>query len=815
MTSINKHYLESLGISKESVKGLSMAYNAIAKQERQINAELADALSIRAIAQEKEQEIAESLGLGLQNNQSSQWNSHFNCYQMTAQLEDKGSPTTTPEGLAYFTADGREIKTSIQLSASNTNFNPDDINTMFQDSKAAAMALAADLPRETQKQKYLKAIERVYAEFATEPGTMVRVYTPDSLGKKFGFVPPKFMDDSIEKIRKDFYEGIVRIEKNNVTDITNRTHKLNNLFINRLALEMARAKNNDATYVPESAKHLTHYVKMIRNKDIELHASKRRPILVNIYPCGVNQWIMRTYKPNSDEPSTRRQLEMGMFSNDLSGEIELIKKNADGTFQRIPVPAGKDRRSSSIAVLTHFKNKKEHDIELEKVYAAFKNMVIQYARDELIESVNAGKPISLDIVIKEAYITLLSPIKGHLAFSALPGVLTHENEYSQLKFTHKCLERIASETLKFSTQDQDYIMDHTQIKDEDRPLLQSINITHRSYFSNYIVNKYLGIHLEKFDLGTFSASLKNRIFSYKKPKNYRHFIKGNKTRQQAIIEFIKQDLFASANVQEQLIDMLKVNPIQDRTAFEILLKDKNIRGNLRILLETYLDIEKYFHGDSTGISKSRLVASYIMAAEDAILADILGYTAHHTCKSGIDRTGLLALIKEARLPVKWTPNAEQEFIQRLLTALQLGNSREIKTMNDPAARGLQIPTSVMTGHDEETAEIEQFLKDQNFNMLGKSKKHLFGKVTDDSFRDAKASARQADATPVITKPSRPPVQAKPPTPKSVVFTPKPPPPAELKKTESEKKGVSTELDAIRAKLRVVNPDKPRFPLDKT
>lgn len=840
---INQRYLNNLGVSDDlSRKGLINAYNALFKTEQDINSELLDVLGLSTIAVKKELEIASSLGLGLQNNQSAHWNRYFNCYEMTAQLEDKGFPTITPEGQAYFTADGRNIKTSIQLSASNTNFNPNDVKTMFEDAYAAARELATSIPQETQKQKYLDAIARVYAEFATEPGTMIRVRTPASFSKKLGLEPDEFAMDSVDKIMKDFYDGILRRKKDNVIDITHRTQKLNNSFINRLAMEIARAQKNEPDYIPENSKQLTELVKLIRNKEIELNASKRRPILVNIYPTGANQWIMRTYIPNSDEPSTLRKLERGMFSNDWNGEVELITKYANGTFQRSKVFASKDRRSSSIAVLTHTKNKKEHDIEFQKVYTAFKNMVVQYARDELIASLNAGNPIPAELIIKEAYITLLSPIKGHVGFANLPGIFTNENEYSQLQFTRKCLESIALETLTFSPQDREYIETHSKIKPTDIHKLEGIKIKHRSYFSNYIVNKYLGVHLEKLDRPSLSLNKEDYSISYKKPKNYRYFIEGNYARQQDIIEFIKKDRYASAEVQKKLIAMLAENPIKDRVAFEDLIKDNSIIVDLRILLETYLNIEKYFHGESTGISRSRLVASYIMAAEDAVLADILGYTAHHTCKSGIDRTGLLSLIKEARLPAKLDAEAEEEFIQRLLTALKLGNSREIKTMNDPAARGLQIPSSVMDGHDEEIAELEQFLKDQNFNMIGKSKKNNF-KVTETSFRDAKDSMQRADAAsalipPKTSVPAKPPVNAATRQPPPLPLTAKPKPTIsfmqqqlpksntnlqgailqarkELKKSDEHKQVDASSQNAFKqVKLRVVNPENPRFPPTK-
>lgn len=764
---INEQYLNSLGISDlKSRKGLISAYNALFKREEDINTELAEVLAISEIAQQKEAEIARSLGLELQKNQATSWNNYFKRYEMTAQLEDKNSPTQRHNGQTYFTYDGREIKTSIHLSASNTNFNPDHINAIFEDAYTAAHALMTD-------KRYLKAIARVHAEFAKD----------------------------IKKIMHDFDDGNKRGISDIVIDITDRTRKANNLFVNRLAIELARAQKNEPAYIPKEIQELKTFVDKIRDKEKELNANKRRPIIVKIYPSGPNEWLMITNTPNSDEPSTRRTLERGMFSNDFSGEIELITKMPNGEFQRSKVRAGKDRRSSSIAILKHIKDKQEFEQEFQKIYPVFKNLIVQYARDELVASLNAGKSIPSEIVTKEAYITLLSPIVGHINRDGLPDVLTIENEYSQLKFTERCLEEISRETLNFTDpQDLNYIATHAKIAPSDIQRLQTIQIKHRSYFRNYMVNKYLGVHLEKFDRPTVSVRTEKKMLEYKESKNYRYFKRGNCNCKEDIIAFIKRDRYVSATVQRELIAILSRAPlvnVTDRRALENLIENNSVMGNLRDLLEVYLDIEKFHHKDPTGISQTRLAAGYIMATEEAVLADILGYTPHHTCKSGIDRTGLLALIKEARLPAELDPNAEAEFIERLLAALQHGNSREIKHINDPNAQGLQIPATVLKGYvsDVDSAKMEKFMTNQNFEQLGKIKKHIY-KVTDPGLKAAIASVQQADELFAIT--SSLDQKHKP-----VVFTPTMP-------TGQN----NNEIQKILAALKNINPENPRFPPTK-
>jgi hypothetical protein len=716
--------------NEDAKKSLELAYRYMKTEDGEqvsdeyITHELKEAVVVMEAAKKEAEEQAKLLGVALVEGQdglplfTQTWNQYHQCIELTATIAGNPDPNS-------FSYEGRQIKISIQLSASNTNFSPDDIDTMFEDVYKAAQDL-------NNNDNYLVSIKQIYEQFKT-----IGVLCPD--------------EDSIEKLKQDYAEQLAN-NTINLDEIRERCTNLMRLFNEQLALAQLRVEINNPTYMPSDIKELKPYIVKIKKQAIENTSKQRRPIIINAYrqrqnentPPGHANYNMRIYKPNSDTPSTQRDLAGGTFSNDWNGTLKNVVVVGHSHIPEDGITlVEEDRRSSSIAKL----HGSIEDIrDKEEVYEAFKKLVIQYARDEIIAKLNAGEELPKELIIKEAYITLLSPFITKAAAHNLPvgamAIFKAENEDSQLAYTRYCLERISEEKqLKFSEADIQFIIEHTH-KSIIIPYvksLEAIEIKHRSYFCNYMVNSVGGLfRTEKLDWGN---------------KNYKYFVDGNLQRREYILEYFKENLPKVNNTNAQYLlnelDALIGKDSRNPCSIEQLQKIKKLidwdisqiglqlnvnielAANIKQVFQLYITIEAYFAG-SKELSNSRIAASYLASALDAQLATLLGFTPHHTCKSGIDRTGLQATIKEALLTdpadILEEKNAD-ELLQRIYIGLQHGSGRAIKVSNNPGARGLQIPATVLWGHRDingkDSDQIVNFLKEQQFDRMGKMAKAIY------------------------------------------------------------------------------------------
>ncbi len=567
--------------------------------DAQIQADLEESLRLRDIAQKKAQEISAQLGIPVANPQkpfAQTWDPYKKEIKLSAKLAGAAGTNLQKQDAPDFDYAGRTIETHIQNVASNSDFNPENIMESFDSIFQAASALAPQAPG--KRQEYMRAIESIRQEFIngieySMPQSKKKIILDlvkknnSSMDLKAQLASSKksqVLRDSVETIRADLSKHLAKEYQSgkDLQQILKRYEVFNKLFIGRLAIALEQAKGTNLSKADASDQDkYKAYVKQIQDKQIEIVSNTKRPILVNVYKqeiadpqADTSSYIVVTHTPNSDVSSANRSLAQLMFSNDWTVTVERVdlKKNVDGTYTETKKLLKTYIRSSSIARITygyaseHRKDKKlaeqQTKDEFKQVYTAFRKLVVQYAREDLIRKINTlaqeqpGHEISIDelianntLNIKEAYLTLLSPIVSKetgIAFTSRLGkaVTTktiYENEAAQLEMTKKCLLRIANDPeLKFDDKDARAILSRTAdarrkmpIKDFTNSRIKSITLKHRSYFSNYMVNKLGQMRMEKSDF---------------RNKNRAYFLEGNRRRRACITDYIQTSPELAKNI---------------------------------------------------------------------------------------------------------------------------------------------------------------------------------------------------------------------------------------------------------------------------
>lgn len=821
-----------------------------------IQADLIENIRLKKIAYQKTIDTAENLGIDLATNEAfaENWDPYKNEFKISARLAE--DPNFPKEGdKPYYHYDGRAIETHLQNTASNGDFNPNDIMDTFNSILQAADAL---VPSDSNnRDKYvleLKSIREEFLEdaeysiphkfsrfhrllnrakslrglFATkkEGSTSRMDLLQDASFRRSGSLN-EFLEatskkgtqtSSIQAISKDLELQLQ--SGGDLKNILQRYAVLNEIFIGRLAIALAQANEN--TFVLDEMEKTTYekYVKQIQEKQIEIVSEQKRPIIVNIYKQNIEDpqpntayYTLVTHTPNSDVSSASRSLENLMFSNDWTVTVERIsiKTNPDGTTEESKSLIKKYIRSSSIARITyeyaeaHRKDKdfakKQSKEEFEHVYEAFRNLIVQYAREELIRKINADEvkkqvqepywdqgryiipeAIETDIdkilknntlVIKEAYLTLLSPLISKEAGIALTSRLgktvttktIYENEDAQLEMTRKCLAFIATDPeLKFDDNDAAEILRRTEKKRIKKNIhltterITGLKLQHKSYYSNYMVNKLSFLRSEKIDF------IK---------RNKEDYLAGNALRRKCIVEFIQEseELKLSPSIKIDLISIFDPS-VNDQKSIgkQLALFKKEYAMQLRTcpnivrVIDLYSRVEEYYekvsptadlHHDLHGLYHTvrsklgfkpsddsisgRISASYITANVDLELATLLGYMPHFTCKSGVDRTGLFASFVEAISACKDVLNVKIKFLeQAIIASLKHGANRLVKCCNLPGIAGLQIPeNAITTMHD-----LCEFIASKRLGQIGKMGKVIFAHG-ERIFIAAKRSAKAA------------------------------------------------------------------------
>lgn len=752
-----------------------------------ITQELTELDAIAAIAKEKNKQILRNLGETFSTTKrksdpfSASWQEYTHNYVIRAKIAKRHDSSNSTTAANHNFAD-REIITNIQSSASNNAFNPLHVLELFESVFKAAQDLA---PQDAEAKKiYLTKIQAIHDEFLTgteypkiKRSMLVKFLNKitsrkkhsgsdsdpdDNDGSEVGAkLAADLTKDSINKLMNDFKYSLAAGNLN-LDSIINRNIFLERLFIGRLATALWQAEKG-RTNVP-SKNTYQEYVARIREQDILNASTNRRPILINIYKQEVvtndplvSHYIMVTQIPNSDISSANRSLEGMMFSNDWTVVTEAltIQRNKKGeVVSYTKGPPHEYIRSSSIARITYNKKTiidanenltKIADAEKFKhVYEAFKKLVIQYAREDLIKKINNNEDISEilsnnELILKEAYITLLSPLNdiktGEKYTASLGKNVTdktiHENEAEQLATTKQCLLRIVHDkTLKFSNEDCAEIIHRTKNapnRDQNITIesLQRLRIKHKSYFCNYMVNKLGAVDTEKI----------GRLFF---KSNRKYFLAGNKIRRDWIADFIEHSKELDTNLPPNIRDLLRSKLIalfQHNDAESIaddiqpIMEDYRSRcPELYKILSLYIDIEKYFNKSiitprlSTKAQQARIAESYLTAAKDVKLGELLGFKAHVTCKSGVDRTGLFASFLEA------LSCNDGKLVTNLLLSLQHGANTTIKSINAPGIYGQQISSNALEGMLNEGGDsklIKKFFSEGKLNKIGKMIKAIY------------------------------------------------------------------------------------------
>ena len=706
-------------------------------------AELEELVFLQEIAINKSQALARECGLELISSPtnadkgmfSKSWQKYTNEFKMTAQL----SSNTPIDSLQSFGYDSRTIETHIQSSISNNDFNPNNVDEIF----ASIYKAAQDLAPTKNKTKYLQTVKELHLNFTSGVEYTVK-------GKK--------NRDGLNAIKMDLTNP-----KKKLKTVLERCSKLNQFFIGELALALWRADGNEGK--PTHSDYAK-YVKKIQEQEIHNASQNKRPILINIYKQEVEKpenntayYVMVTHKPKSDQSSASRSMtdEEKMFSNNWEVTVEQVKIKRDpenGMTKEVTKYAQYDR-SSSIARLSHEENNKEGEEEdLEIVYASFCKLAIQKARDLVISKINNQENLdeilgNNELVLKEAFITLLSPLvskhKGKKFTSKLGKIITtktiHENEADQLKSTEYCLERIANETLRFSNKDVQYILDHTKNSNQKikKSVLETMNIKHRGYYANYMVNKVGPVLSENLDFAKH---------------NWQYFLRGNRYRRSEMVKYIQSiPEEAVSSRRKHLLIKIILNQEKKTIAADLKnflsvheehLNDYNLKG----MLNLYIKIENHFllaNSRIFGIKKisrqiyhgtrkilgykgyvepfDRAAASYIAANMDAEFARCLGYTnIVFTCKSGVDRTGFLASFVEALSSAADIFKINKALLEKnLLNSLKHGANRTIKCQNLPGIAGLQLPNNAVTS----MSSICGFFRNMYLSFIGSMSRRFY------------------------------------------------------------------------------------------
>lgn len=434
---INKELLDDLGIVGTDISGLNIAYQKLGMSAEDVNKELAEGIALREFTEQYVGELANSLGIRLATECSSEWNDESKDILVHARLTSTDPKTRTIEvndklrTVPYPSYFGRDIEANIQLSASNSDYSPKHIQDLFDAcSKAAKDLLPDNIP-------YQQAIKKIMQEFADEvrydpSGTRSTLHHSLSGASAGGDDEDDedFSDlsgnDSIKQLKKDLAAllNTQSIDRKKLNAILDRCTYLHNLFIGLLAVQLWRAETGNVG-IPDKETFKT-YQQKIRTQFVKNASNKKRPILINLHKLvtddaepNVSHYVMETLIPNSDESSASRGMENLLFSNDWTVKVETVTvtHTSSGCVITDRQFVCQYNRASSSAKITYEddpSNQKKY-ADLEEVYQASKLRIAQKAKQEIIQRLRSGEKIE-DILrgstinIREGHITLLSPL---------------------------------------------------------------------------------------------------------------------------------------------------------------------------------------------------------------------------------------------------------------------------------------------------------------------------------------------------------------------------------------------------------------------
>ncbi len=729
---LNKKILLKLGIdTPDKLQRLRNKYRGL--DDDAINRELRELVALRILTARREIQIQSNFGIPFESDSD---NPKFTNYTNELRASRCLASCQNSAGYSY---NNRKIETHLQASISNNDFNADDLRKMFEAVFAAAQAV--DTSGHAAKQ-----LEFVKREFSNSAMLSKRKKQKN----RYGSVPPEMElsleHDTLHTLLEVMQKG--PLEKDELKELLDRITTFHRLFIGRLAIVIWQARHNSEEM--PSYEQYKDIVAEIQEKDVNNNSQRKRPIMMHAYRQKLpsndpnkSYYIITTNTPNSDVSSADRSMaNQSMFSNDWTTKVEVIELThlPNGKIKCKRIKKQEYKRSSSIdrisygeeAITTGDSDARTLE-KREKVYQSFKKLIQQYAKEEIIRRLNNGEKLE-DIVpnntlaVKEAYITLLSPVipkeKGTGGPSSPIGIKTiYENEEEQMRNTQYCLNRIRTEELSFTDDDIKDIKARTS-KAKFAPTknrLKSIRIKHMSYAANYAVNKIGPVRLERLDI--YGA-------------NRKYYQAGDKHRREFIVEYIQnkaKSLHLTSEQQlaiNQLVGILN-KPSEKRISREL---SDFLHNNPELMqempkiarmLQLYIDIEKYHYFDAYRfyniIKKDRITASYIAALKDKELAQLLGFTPHITCKSGVDRTGLFAAFVEATTNLDLCNLDRKEVERNVIAALQHGPNRTIKSLNLSGIAGLQLNKNVIKGK----ANLATFLKHKLFDRIGKMGKAIY------------------------------------------------------------------------------------------
>lgn len=627
-----------------------------------INAELKQMLIMEEQAKQQAAEFLASHGLTATEFVRS-WNKYFMCMELKCKIN--GSPIVT-EVNQYLTYEAREIQIRVMHTSSNNNFNPADVRKMFDIKKRAALALNPNIN-------------------TTFDDLELLLDNPDKKSKSIigNFGIPTLATT---------IASVVEIERK---------------LLCRLAVELIRYEYQAFDYNP-SQDLIEHKIMAIINTEKAMISRfNRRAIKIVAYPQETRerekytQWMLTTNIPKSDISSDDRGLEVHRVPNAWS-VTQYACKIKDDTLLSVAKHADV-YRSASVAQLHEGKI---HRGAVSDEYKNLCNLIIQTARDELIERINNGEKIEWteDFLIKTAYITLLTPLLDkdtssksvivRKAGGKLKETLITGNEDEQLHSLRIALKIIKDNSLTFTPLDTEYIISHIrpEIKApaDFKSKISKIVIKHQFFYSNFTVNTLKG-----FDLGKVKDCVKN---------NESHNSEGLAFLEQHLHSFFADkhiDFYALINHGS---GDKKEWPEIKRTLSQLLIG--HMDDDAHKILNLYIQLGDYFESQkdrnfnfsnvvSNILSKpagnSTIVESYFAAMIEQQIAALLGFNIRTTCKSGKDRTGLFLAILEA------SAGPPEKFRINLCRALKYSDVKELIEQNRPGCRGIQVDSDVMDG----------------------------------------------------------------------------------------------------------------------
>jgi hypothetical protein len=673
--------LRELGVTEENTKhvyyGLLTSFSN--RSQKSINNELREMRQVAKLAKREAKDFLVKQGLKADGDFVYNWNQQFMCLEIKLKIAGTIPAKSDEHFLSY---EGRQIEIKVLTRNSNNNFGSADIRSIFESKFATAQSF------HTHNKIYQNNIRALNNKFELEIVDLMRNFDNISLGEAL-----------------------------------DRCIQIHQEFICALAAELARADKGNYDYNP-STKMISDSIEILKERENSLLSFIRRPILINCYPqetldAAKSQWLINVNTPKSDISSASRNLSQLMISNWWRVQNKTVNLETTARECKVVAFSLKDEfdRSSSLAQLS------QDEIDRKRELETLRRIIIQDASDMLIEGINSStfKNIPQKLMVKTAYITLLSPfidkstgqsIKDFTPESAHAKTII-ENEKAQLDSLQACLAAMEGVTLSFTPKDIEHILKHTGGKINEEQL-QAIRIGQKNFSGNFVVNKFLGQNMELYDLWSNHNRKYNNTGLKKLHEHIRNFIDEYADGKHALD---LKGFFDSALTESKWEDV------------KAILEQKKLRippGKLHDLITLYISIQDHWHSTSNK-SNSRIVNSFIAAANECEIAEILGFKSRITCKSGKDRTGLFIALKEALL------SDDQLLIQNTCNALKFFAGKDMNQRNIIGCRGMQISASILNGlyeingHklDGYPSEIQDLIHQQLLDRIGKLGKAVY------------------------------------------------------------------------------------------